>query len=110
MARILFGVVALALLVGAAPPRLTDADRREVITNSARLIDTRYVDAKLGESLALRLRAAEREWAAIDDPKMFADAVTQWLRRESGDGHLGLSYSGQPIPDQGGESSFSAAE
>jgi C-terminal processing protease CtpA/Prc len=36
--------------------------------------------------------------------------VTQFLRKVSGDGHLGLSYSATEIPEQQGEAEFSAAE
>jgi len=74
------------------------------------LLEQRYVDAEKGTRLAQGLRRSERNWSAIRDPKAFADAVTEWLRRESGDGHLGLSYSEQPITESGGESAFSGAE
>ena len=111
MARLLLGLSALMLLGGAAPrPQLTDADRNEVIAKSASLLEQRYVDADIGKRLAKQLRGAQANWKAIRDPEAFATAVTEWMRKESGDGHLGLSYSEQPIAEQGGESAFSAAE
>lgn len=109
MARLLLSLVALFLLTGAAPP-LSPADRRQVIGNVADLLEQRYVSPDLGRQLAVKLRNAQGGWSGVHDPEAFAGEITQWLRRESGDGHLGLSYSEQPIPEVGGESAFSAAE
>lgn len=106
-------VLPLALLLSAmavAAEPLSERDRSEVLANSARLLETRYVDAATGARLARQLRGARSRWNGISDPEDFAKAVTEWLRRESGDGHLGLSYSEQPIPEQGGEAAFSAGE
>src|SRR3989337_1268095 len=111
MARTVISLLAVLFLIAAAPPRpLSDQDRREIISNVASLLEQRYVDAEGGARLAQQTRATRARWDSIRDPKAFADAVTDWLRKESGDGHLGLSYSEQPIPEQGGESSYSAAE
>lgn len=109
MARVLLSLVALLMLTGAAQP-LSDEDRGEVIRNAANLLEQRYVDADAADRLARGLRRSESNWSEMRDPKVFASAVTEWLRRESGDGHLGLNYSEQPIPEEGGESAFSAAE
>ena len=106
-------VLALSAALAAVPAvgaPLTPADRDEIIRNSARLLETRYVGAAQGARLARRLRAAGRQWAQVTDPEAFATTVTAWLRSESGDGHLGLSYSGEPIAESGGEAGFSAAE
>lgn len=111
MVRLVLLLLATLSLVGAAPPlALNAADRAEVIANSVTLLKQRYVDAKQGALLAERLRGAQSRWSGISDPRAFADALTKWLRQESGDGHLGLSFSEQPIADQAGENAFSASE
>lgn len=111
MVRLVLLLLATLSLVGAAPPpALSAADRAEVIANSATLLERRYVDAKQGARLAGRLRGAQSRWSGINDPRAFADALTKWLRQESGDGHLGLSFSEQPIAEQAGENAFSASE
>lgn len=108
--KLLFSLALLLCGSAAQATSLTAADRSEAIANSARLLETRYVDADAGSKLAEELRRKEHQWCGISDPKAFAEAVTQWLRAESGDGHLGLSYSETAIAEAGGESSFSAAE
>jgi len=110
MPRMLGPILMLLLIAAAQPGQVTAQDRREVIANSAVLLEHRYVDPAAGARLAARLRSAGRQWTGITDPEAFASAVTQWLRRESGDGHLGLSYSKTPIPAHGGEGSFSEAQ
>lgn len=85
-------------------------DRAEIIDNSAHLLMTRYVDPDLGLDLSQRLTVASSNWAMITDPRKFARVVSQWLRDQSGDGHLGLSYSETPISNDDGEAEFSAAE
>ena len=103
-------LAALAVAGAAPPPALTPADRAEVIANSATLLEQRYVDARQGALRARQLRRERSRWDGIRDPRAFAEAVTQWLQRSSGDGHLGLSFSEQPIAEQAGESTFSASE
>ena len=110
MPRMLGPILMLLLIAAAHPGQVTAQDRREVIANSARLLEQRYVDPAAGARLAARLRSAGRQWTGITDPEAFASAVTQWLRRESADGHLGLSYSKTPIPAHGGEGSFSESQ
>ncbi|HVL77673.1 MAG TPA: S41 family peptidase [Sphingomicrobium sp.] len=110
MPRMIGPILMLLLIAAAHPGQVTAQDRREVIANSARLLEQRYVDPAAGARLAARLRSAGRQWTGITDPEAFASAVTQWLRRESADGHLGLSYSKTPIPAHGGEGSFSESQ
>jgi hypothetical protein len=98
----------LAQPLAAAP--LTASDRSEVIRNAAATIEKRYVDAAKGKQIAAALRRAGPRWNGVTDGSQFAETVTQWLRQTSGDGHLGLSYSERPLPEDGGEESFSAAE
>lgn len=109
MIRILLLLFVLVVPAQAAAAPIGEADRAEVIRNAARMIEERYVDAAKGKQIATALRKTERRWAAMTDPKQFADAVTLWLREASGDGHLGLSYS-ETVIQEGGESEFSAGE
>jgi hypothetical protein len=104
-------IIALSFLISltaAAPDPLSETDRQEIISNSAELLEQRYVDPTLGRNLAKSLRRSQGRWSSIGDPKAFANAVTQWLRLESKDGHLGLSYSADPIPSTSTEPAFSA--
>jgi hypothetical protein len=101
----------LAQPAAATAQPLSRADREQVITNAARLLETRYVDPERGRSLAGALRRQAPAWQGIGDRAAFAAAVSDWLRRESGDGHLALSHSATPIPDQpDGEAAFNAEE
>lgn len=108
MTKLFLASASLLFLVGAGPIGLTDADRREVISSSAVLLEQRYVDPQVGKTLARSLRRSASRWDGISDPKTFASEVTRWLRREGKDGHLGLSYSATPLPAQSGEPDFSA--
>lgn len=104
-------MISAALSGGAAFAQgLTEADRAEIVANTARLLESRYVDPESGAALARQLPEAAEQWRAITDPRAFARTVTVWLRDQSGDGHLGLSYSEAPIPVEGGDEVFSAAE
>ena len=69
-----------------------------MIGKSADLIEQRYVDPQLGRRVAAKLRNSASRWQMMGDPRTFAAAVTQWLRTEGKDGHLGLTYSADPIP------------
>lgn len=93
---------------GAQP--LNPADRAEALAGAATLLEQRYVDPGRGRQLARQLRRQGSRWDQISDPRAFAEAVTGWLRAASGDGHLGLSYSREPIPEQDGEAAFAASE
>lgn len=102
---------ALLLFLGAPAmaQSLTANDRAEIVANAASLIEQRYVDAAKARTIAASLRKHGRNWTTTD-PEAFAEEVTEWLRRTTGDGHLGLSYSKDPIPEGAGEANFSAAE
>src|SRR5688500_5594801 len=104
---------ALFLLLTAATSEgtlLTSEDRSQILQSAARLIEERYVDPEKGKRVGGELRQAGPRWDGISDPQLFAETITKWLRETSGDGHLGLSYSAKPLPEETGESSFSAAE
>lgn len=89
---------------------LSDLDRSEIISNVAELLENRYVDEAVGTGLAFKLKEVSKTWGDLSDPEDFAEVVTLWLREQSGDGHLGLSYSETPLSQQGGDAEFSASE
>ncbi len=105
----LMSALLLFLAAPAMAQSLTANDRAEIVANAASLIEQRYVDAAKARTIAASLRKHGRNWTTTD-PEAFAEEVTEWLRRTTGDGHLGLSYSKDPIPEGAGEASFSAAE
>jgi hypothetical protein len=92
----------------AAP--LTSADRLQVIENSAQLLEARYINPAAGKRLAQELRRERKRWDRIDDPKAFADSLTQWMRSIGHDGHLGITYSEAVIPESGGDDAVGEAE
>ena len=105
----LMSALLLFLAAPAMAQSLTANDRAEIVANAASLIEQRYVDATKARTIAASLRKHGRNWTTTD-PEAFAEEVTEWLRRTTGDGHLGLSYSKDPIPEGAGEANFSAAE
>ena len=113
MRSVAFAVAMIVAALTNAPllaQALDDADREEIISNSVSLLEERYVDPVLGAEMARRLPAAAQHWAGIADPEEFARVVTDWLREQSGDGHLGLSYSDAPISAKGGDQEFSSVQ
>ncbi|MGV1685004.1 S41 family peptidase [Sphingopyxis sp. NJF-3] len=110
MKRLLATLFLLILSIPAGAQPITDADRTATLDAVATLLETRYVDPGKGVELGDALRKAEPMWRAITDGPALADALTAWLRRESGDGHLALDYSARPIPAEGGDEAFTAEE
>ena len=82
----------------------------EVIRAAADLIEARYVDPAKGKQIAVALRQSGSRWQEPRDAAAFARDATTLLRTLSSDGHLGLSYSAKPIPEQDGETAFSESE
>lgn len=111
MIRILLGVLAELCLAGPALARdFSAAEQRAVLTAAADVIEKRYVDVEQAPKVAAQLRKAAAQRRQPADGKAFAQEITDDLRKTSGDGHLGLSYSATPIPEASGDESFSAAE
>lgn len=100
----------LATATASAATQISAADRRDVIEATASLIETRYVDAAVGQRLASDLRRSRAQWRHIASGEELAEAVTTWLRQQSGDGHFALSYSSTPIAAEDGEADYSAEE
>ena len=103
-------VLALLLAVPAAARDFSAAEQAEVIRAAAALIEQRYVDPDRATGIAAELRRLARSRPASMEGEAFAQEMTGLFRSVSGDGHLGLSYSETPIPEDGGDAQFSAAE
>lgn len=99
-----------ATATASAATQISAADRRDVIEATASLIETRYVDAAVGQRLASDLRRSRAQWRHIVSGEELAEVVTIWLRQQSGDGHFALSYSSTPIAAEGGEADYLAEE
>ncbi len=89
---------------------LGPAEQAEVIRAAADLIEARYVDAERGKAIAGQLRKSTSRWRTQRDGAEFAEEATRYLREVSRDGHLGLSYSAEPLADEAGEAEFNEAE
>ncbi len=106
-------LAAAAALLLSAPAYTRDfapEEQTEIIRAAAALIEERYVDAAKGAVVAAELRRMARDRQAPMEGSVFAREMTRRFREVSADGHLGLSYSEPPIPQDGGEAQFSAAE
>ena len=96
---LIFGWV---LLVFGQPVMAADidaAEQREALRSAAELIESRYVGTRHIEKLVAELRLISDTIDGPEEGQDFARRVTERLRAVSGDGHLGLSYSEQPIAD-----------
>ncbi|MEO8178396.1 MAG: S41 family peptidase [Deltaproteobacteria bacterium] len=106
---------ARAVPVTPAPPRASPAPteaqvatkgtldvvaRREVIGELARRLDAEYIEPAEGTRLAafLRERLEANAYASVSDPEAFAERLSGDLQQVSGDLHLNLFWSAEPIP------------
>lgn len=110
MKHVVLGLAATLLVASAPAPQIGEKDRREVIDAVAGLLEDRYVDAELGRQVATSLRESSDEWDDLSSGPEFAEALTQWLRLLSRDGHLALDYVEQPLSDGEGAEEFSEQE
>src|SRR3546814_19065118 len=83
--RALLSLSLACLALPAAAQPISAADRGQTIDEIARLLEARYVDADKGRRLAAELRRARGQWEAVADGPALASALTNWLRRTSGD-------------------------
>ena len=105
--------LSLALLVipaDAWATPLAPSDCESVLRETARLIETRYVDPAKAQKLARELRKSARLWCDNTNAEGFAMTVTEWLKKTSSDGHFALDYSATEIAENGNASSFNDAE
>jgi hypothetical protein len=108
LAALLF--VALMASSSASASPLSAEDRQAVLRETARLIETRYVDPERAQRLARELRNSDEQWRGFSDAESFARSMTEWLRTASGDGHFALSYSATEIAEDGSTSSYDNSE
>jgi CubicO group peptidase (beta-lactamase class C family) len=108
--KFFIGLLAICGLQVSASAQHATIDRPKVIAQAAALLEQRYVDPAGGRRLAAKLRGTARQWRGFKTETEFAQAVTKWLRDQSGDGHLGLDYSEQPITENAAGSTFADAE
>jgi hypothetical protein len=99
-----------AMSAQAQSDSLTAAEQTKIIRAAADLIEARYVDADKGKAIAAKLRQSSSRWRTPQAGALFAKDATTLMREVSGDGHLGLSYSAQALPEDEGESEFNASE
>lgn len=110
MIRAILTVLLISTAMPAHAQTLSEDDKRVVIDGAAEVIRERYVYPDKGKAIAAKLRRSAALWKDHDDPGDFAKAVTEWLRKASSDGHLGISYSADPIAEGNGERTFDTAE
>lgn len=105
-------IIVLALLIplNTYAQSITSSEQIKVIHAAAELIEARYVDAQKAQKIAKALRESNARWQEPRQPETFAKDATSFFRTVSNDGHLGLSYSTEVIPEEQGEAVFSASE
>ncbi len=109
--RRILATLALCLAALPAPAQVVPPQEQVAVLHAAAdLIEARYVDEGKARAIARALRRSDARWGTPLDAPEFARRATDLLRTISGDGHLGLSHSAKPIPEQGGEAAFSAQE
>lgn len=86
------------------------SEQIKVIHAAADLIEARYVDAQKAQQIAKALRESDARWQEPRQPETFAKDATSFFRAVSNDGHLGLRYSAEAIPEEQGDSVFSTSE
>lgn len=105
-------LVCAALLALAAP--VTAADRAAVVEAAAMRLEAEYVFPDKGAAMAeiLREKLAGGAYRAFADGEAFAEQLSRDLQSVSGDGHLNIQYSEEPIDLDAAEAAgeFSAEE
>src|SRR5688572_22806320 len=90
----------LAMQVQAQAPLLDAAARSRVIDNVIAAMNERYVFPDVARKVEAALRdPAQRRALDVDDPKAFADRLTQALQAQTKDKHLRVMASDTPVPE-----------
>jgi hypothetical protein len=90
----------LALQAQAQAPLLDAAARSRVIDNVIAAMNERYVFPDVARKVEAALRdPAQRRALDVDDPKVFADRLTQALQAQTRDKHLRVMASDTPVPE-----------
>ena len=102
--RLIFGAALLAMPLPAFAADVDAAEQRAALQEAIEMIETRYVGTQHIDALTAELERLIATVERAEDGEAFAKRVTERLRAASADGHLGLSYSEEPIPDPSKES------
>lgn len=100
------------LQVGHSEP-MTPSDRKAVLDAVIEHLETDYVEPDIGLSAAQSLRQSnlDGEFSQVINGEFFADLISKKLQSLTGDGHLNLEYSSEPIAlDTPAESEFATSE
>lgn len=76
---------------------VSEQEQREALSSAAEFVNERYVETDAIEDVVKALGELADSIKSPVEGADFAKTVTQRLRAASGDGHLGLSYSENPI-------------
>lgn len=100
MKRLLVACLLLAATWAQAQPALDAATRAQVIDNVVAAMNERYVFPDVARKVEAALRdPAQRRALDTDDPKAFAQRLTEALQAQTRDKHLRVMASEQPVPD-----------
>lgn len=105
--RVLIGLLVMFCVMRAHAQPMSEVEQKRILAHAATLIEARYVDAEKATAIAAALREGWQMSGEPLEPEDFAKRVTAFLRKTSGDGHLGMSYSRDPIAATDGEDDFS---
>jgi hypothetical protein len=97
--------VSFAQGVPPAPPVLDESARRSVVESAAKVLRERYVFPDVGDRAAHAIEAAlgAGDYAAVDQPTVFAERLTKDLQGVAKDKHLRVSApaAGPPVGPDG---------
>ena len=106
---VMVAMIALWIGVPATARDFSAAEQRVVLRAAADVIEERYVDPREAHRVAAALRKVAAGRRSPAEGATFARETTEYLRKLSADGHLGLSYSETPIAE-GDASGFTTGE
>lgn len=84
------------------PPKLTSAERNEVIDTLLAKVNAIYVFKDIAKKMseAIRQHHQHHDYDTIADREVFAKVLTTDLQVISKDGHLGVDYSATPVTNK----------
>jgi hypothetical protein len=88
----------------AAPQALDATSRAQIIDGAIDHMRRAYIFEDVAEKMAVavKARAANKEYDAITEPKAFAETLTRHLQEVSKDKHLRIIYNPEGLPQRGG--------
>lgn len=103
-----FLLAALAPALALAAP-LPAAEQAQVIEQTAKLVESRYVDPQAARDLARALRR-DRSLAAPAEPQALAKRLTAFLRERAADGHFDVTWSEKALTPEDFSEVMAAAD